>query len=733
VALRDLGSHRLKDLPDPEGLRQVVVPGLEQDFPPLRSQFATTTLPAFPTTFVGRLEASAALRDHLELTRLVTVTGPGGTGKTRLAVEVARQVTERYPDGVTFVDLAPMTDAALVGPEIASALRVEVPAGRAPVEAIVEALGERAVLLLLDNFEQVVAAAPDVSALRSGAPKLDILVTSREPLGIGGEQVFPLSPLGLGEESAGSSGEAVELFVERARSMNPSFELDTASRTVVAQICARLDGMPLAIELAAGKIRTLSPPEILARLDHRLPLLTGGPRDAPLRQRTLRAAIEWSHDLLEDAERALFRRMAVFAGGWTLEAAETVADPDGELGETLDLLGSLVQKSMVRKGSAGGSEGRFGMYETIREFALEQLETSGELGHVQRRHAEWAAALTERAERPLVGPERRRWQELLGNEHDNLRAALGWCVQADEAGPGLRIAASSWRFWHTQGALTEGRRWFAAVLALPSAAGAGVLRARALSGLGGLAYWQSDFAATREAYDEELAIARAAGDRKLEADALVDSTYVLEAMGHHETTQAIADEARAIYQELGDERGLAYLLLHDVFMLTWRGNLAAAGPMAARVTPLLRRMEDELTLVEALQISGASAVRSGDVRTAQAQLAEALELNLRASDLTRLAMTLELTAMVATVLGRIEDCPRMIGTSEALQKGLGVTLPSGFSDLLLATSVEPAAERLGRSRYEALRAEGAALSFDEAISLARELLAASPRESRGDT
>jgi predicted ATPase/class 3 adenylate cyclase len=717
VVLRDLGSHRLKDLPDPEHLRQVVVPGLAQEFPPLRTLLAAGPLPAFPTSFVGRLEASAALRDHLGTARLVTLTGPGGTGKTRLAVEVAQEVGERYPDGVSFVDLAPINDAALVGPEIASALGVEVPAGKPPVEAVAESLGTRAVLLLLDNFEQVVAAAPDVSALLAGAPAAAVLVTSREPLGIRGEQVLPLSPLGLGN----ADGEAVELFIERARSMDPSFELDERSAEVVGRICARLDGMPLAIELAAGRIRTLSPEEILARLDHSLPLLTGGPRDAPVRQRTLRATIEWSHDLLEDSERVLFRRLAAFAGGWTLEAAQTVADPDGELGDPLDLLASLVQKSVVRR-ERGGPEGRFGMYETIRELALERLEASGEIAVVQRRHAEWAAALAERAEHPLIGPERRWWKGQLAQELDNLRAALEWSVRADEAGPGLRIAASSWRFWHAHGALTEARRRFAAVLALPSAQDAGARRARALSALGGLAYWQSDHEATQSAYAEALAIARTAGDRKLEADALVNAFFGFDAIGDHETSQKLADEARAIYEELGDELGLAHLLLHDAFMAVWQGDLAGGGRIAARATPVLREAEDELMLVEVLQIEGAASVRVGDVPRAQAQLSESLELHLRAMDLTHLAMTLQLSGMVAAALGRSEDCSRMIGASEGLVRKLGVTLPTGFSDLLLEMSVTPVVEKLGQAGHDALRSEGAALSLDQAIALARDIL-----------
>src|SRR5215207_98789 len=437
VTLLDLGEYRLRDLLEPERIWQALAPGLESSFPPPQTlERLETNLPMQLTTLVGREVEIAEISALIEREgdRLVTLTGPGGTGKTRLALSVAAEALDTFPDGVWFVDLAPLTDPALVLPAIASVLGVREPGGQGLLQAIEAFLASKRLLLVLDNFEQVLDAAPQLAELLMACPQLSMLVTSREPLQVRAEQQVPVSPLTLPPaESMLPLSElarvpAIDLFVQRAQAIMPDFALTEENAPIIAAICQRLDGLPLAIVLAAARLRLLPPRALLDRLERSLPVLTGGPRDAPARQRTLRDAIAWSHDLLEGDEPTLFRRLAVFSGGWTFEAAEAVVSHDGAL-DVFTGLTALADKSLVRPVATTGPNPRFGMLETIREFGLDQLAAAGEVDNTRRRHAEYLVTFSEALSAELFQATEPELLERLAAEHDNIRAALVWLDQ----------------------------------------------------------------------------------------------------------------------------------------------------------------------------------------------------------------------------------------------------------------------------------------------------------------
>ncbi|MDQ2690211.1 MAG: adenylate/guanylate cyclase domain-containing protein, partial [Chloroflexota bacterium] len=456
VTLRDLGEHRLKDLDQPERLWQLVIAGCRNDFPPVRSLDVANNLPTRLTTFLGREHEIAAIAKLLGENRLLTLTGPGGTGKTRLSLEVASRTMEQYRDGVFFIELAPISDPELVVPTIAQALNLPESAGRPALDRVSDHIGARRMLLVLDNFEQVVEAGSEVRRLLDACANLNILVSSRSVLRVSGEQEYPVPPLGVPDPArlpplaALSQYEAVALFIERARAVKPDFAVTNENAPAVAEICVRLDGLPLAIELAAARIRLLTPQAMLKRLEHRLGLLAGGARDLPERQQTLRGAIAWSHDLLDGPERALFACLSVFVGGAGIDEIDQVCSD--EIGsDALEVLGSLVEKSLVRQFEGVGGEPRFAMLETIREFAMEQALEGGRWEELRARHAGLFAALAERAAGDVMGPEKRTWLDRLEQDHDNLRSALGALAAAGATEKALRMSASLWRFWQMRG------------------------------------------------------------------------------------------------------------------------------------------------------------------------------------------------------------------------------------------------------------------------------------------
>jgi predicted ATPase/class 3 adenylate cyclase len=486
--LRDLGEHRLKDLSVPQRLYQLHIEGAPTEFPPLKTlDNRPTNLPVQPNPLIGRgreLEETEAILTRPEV-RLLTLSGAGGAGKTRLALQLAANVIERFPDGVFFVSLAPIRDWELVVPTAAQTLGLREQPGETIDETLSAYVRDKRILLLLDNFEHVVAAAPAVAGLLASAPELSVLATSRTPLRLSGESTYAVPPLALPdpdrlpEPAALVDFASVRLFADRAQAAAADFALTDANAQAVAEICIRLDGLPLAIELAAPRVRALPPPALLGRLDQRLKLLTGGAQDLDERQRTLRATIEWSYDLLLDAERTLFTRLGSFIGGCRLEAAEAVCDPDGDLG--LDLLGgleSLVEKSLVRQKADADGEPRFWMLETIREFALESLDGAGELADARRRHAAFFLSLAERIDVESRTGDQASLFAQLDAENANLREAVEWARETEDAELLLRLATALWGFWAIRGYVAEGRSALEDALAV-----SGQRPARALIGL----------------------------------------------------------------------------------------------------------------------------------------------------------------------------------------------------------------------------------------------------------
>jgi predicted ATPase/class 3 adenylate cyclase len=557
--LRDLGEHRLRDLLEPERVFQLVHPDLPAEFPPLRTLgIRPNNLPRQPTPLVGREREVGAVAELLcsESVQLVTLTGPGGVGKTRLGLQAAADLLEAFPDGAFFVELAPLTDPALVPSTVARVLGVKVEAGEPAVGALEDFLRDRRLLLLLDNVEHLLPAASLVSDLLRACPRLKVLATSRTPLRLRGEREFVIAPLALPvpqprpDLTALEQNSAVRLFVARAQEVKADFALTPDNAAAIAETVRRLDGLPLALELAAARLRILTPAALLARLDRRLPLLTGGSQDLPERQKTLRDTIAWSVDLLPDDQQVLLRRLAVFAGGATLEAVEAVCAGAGD-GDALDGMTGLVEQSLVRQQEERDDEPRFTMLETIREFALEQLRDSGEERIIREAQAAWSLSLAEQAESALSGPEEVDWLARLDAERDNLRGALEWAADAGEPELALKLSIALWPVWTRQGQVMEGQRWLERTLAKSGASDAA--RAEALYRLGNSAIDLSDYARARSFYEASLELCRAAGDKRGMARALTGLGIVAADTGAFAEARARYQEALTIYERSGDQ------------------------------------------------------------------------------------------------------------------------------------------------------------------------------------
>ena len=642
--------------------------------------------------------------------RLLTLTGPGGVGKTRLALAAAAELEADFAAGVSFVPLASITDPTLVVPTIAHALGLREAGDRPLAEGLGPALRGRELLLVLDNFEQVVRGSPAVAELLSLCPDLTILVTSREPLRVSGEHRFPLSPLSIPvQASAIATSDLAEfagvaLFLDRAARVRPGFALTAENATTIAAICARLDGLPLAIELAAAWLGALPPAALLNRLERRLPLLTGGNRDLPDRQRTMRDAVAWSYDLLSPDERALFRRLAVFAGGFTLEAAEHVAG-DGAAPLTLALIASLVEKSLVHHAPDTGNDPRYVMFETVREFGLECLAAGGDAAEARQAHAAWTLSLVREAGPRMMEADQVLWLDRLEREHDNLRAAMVWSLQHRDEETMVALVEGLWMFWYIRGHVVEGRRWLDQALAL----GPDVpdeVRIQALVGAGQLAHYQGDEARAIAYLERSLALSEASGDLRGLAMSHLELGIITEDRGDYDAATGHLEEAHRLLATLPHAPNKAMAMYHLAVVAYGQGDLALA---AARCNEALRSAREDgsaFTIAAAQTQFGLVAADQGQSSAAAAALAEAVSLYSASKDLEGLARCLANYAVLATVEKRWPAAASLLGAVDTLKETLGY----GFHP--------PEAPRYARAEEDARMALGAAFATQHAAGKA---------------
>jgi predicted ATPase/class 3 adenylate cyclase len=608
IPVRDLGEHRLKDLSEPQRLYQLG----DDDFPSLRT-LTQTNLPVQPTALVGRERELGELVSLVgrEEARLVTLLGPGGAGKTRLALQLAAELADQFPGGVFFVALAPISDPALIVSTIAEALGLKETEAERLEETLVRHLSGNKLLLVLDNFERLLEGTPAVANLLGSAPRLKVLVTSRAPLRVSGEREYPVPPL--------SPQDAVALFVHRAQQVKVEFRVTGESAATVAEISARLDGLPLAIELAAARVKLLPPQALLARLEQRLPLLTGGPRDAPARQQTLRATIDWSYGLMGEADQALFCRLGIFAGGCSVEAAEKICSA------TLDGLASLVDQNLLRNVEGGGGEPRVSMLQTIREYAVERLESSGEAEAMRRRHGEYYCALAEMSEPEILHADQALWLQRLQDELDNFRAALGWSLERGEIELALRLIGALRRAWVARGYLSEARRWLEAALAQSDGISQPV-RAKALYGLGRIALVQGAYQEAVPRLEESQALFREVGDAEGIVYALADLGWIAADQGDAERASRLVEESLSVARESGDKTTTAAAVQSLARIALAQDDYARAQELFEESLALRRSLGDKRNAANSLGYLGLVALLRGDYEEATSALEESLAL-----------------------------------------------------------------------------------------------------------
>ncbi|MCC7368442.1 MAG: tetratricopeptide repeat protein [Chloroflexi bacterium] len=782
LTVSELGSYRFKDFSFAERVYQLDVAGQPTSFPRLRTVEVPFHLPGQHRSMIGRereLDACLSLLADPAM-RLLTLTGPGGSGKTRLAVALAERLHDRYDDGICFVPLATVTDPSLVGITVAQALGVREMGPRPAAERLIDVLAGREQLLILDNMEHLLDAATLVADVLAACPRLSVLVTSREPLHLTGERELLVPPLELPPASMSVASAAPRifdlaaprLFVARATEAKRDFHPTDDDAPVIAEICRRLDGLPLAIELAAARIRFLTPAALLARLDRRLAVLTGGPRDLPARQQTLRAAISWSHDLLDERDRTVFRRASVFADGWTLEAAEIVCGFEDDPLATIDALSSLVDKSLVLREELPDGEARFTMLGTIRELAAEHLEASGERDEIRRRHVQHYLDLAEVAAPHLaLDATQLEWIERLDGEAPNLEAAFEWCAGALEDPQrielGLRLGAALWRYWAVRSSAADARRRVETVVRLAGAVGPASARGRALFGAASLARELSDYDTTERLYEESLATARLLGETRMVADVLHSLGWLhvlrgdtVQARAHYEESlrlfqrladpawkataltrlgyicfmesdfiraMSLAGEGATIARVIGDQRVLADALVYQGLVQQYAGDIEQARRRFQECLPVARRFGDRHVLSMTLNLMGQLAVRHGSLEEARRSLSEGLRLAREVGNVRRLAFSLSAVGSLAAARGDAELALRFDGAARSAAQAVGaVRAPPALS----ATNVEMAAvrARLGEAAATAAFEAGAALSVDRAVDEALAWLGDSDRE-----
>jgi predicted ATPase/transcriptional regulator with XRE-family HTH domain len=691
----------------------------------LPADVSGTGLPPTPTTaLVGReqdLEGVAAFLGQPGV-RLLTLTGTGGVGKTRLSIEAVREAAGFYSDGAAFVALAPVGDAGLVVPTVARSLGLTEAGGWGPMEALRAYLSGKRFLLVLDNFEHVLEAAPEVVGLVESCPGLTVLVTSRAPLRVRGEQEYPVAPLALppsahapvaGEVAGSSSG---RLFAERARAASPAFEITEENAPAVASICRRLDGLPLALELVAARIRFLGPATLLSRLDRALE--AGGARDLPERQRTMRGTLDWSYDLLHDPEKGLFRRLSVFAGGFTLEAAEAVGGEDQEPGDELMLLGNLIEQSLVLAESEGeGDEIRYRMLEPVRQYAQEKLEEDGEAEKTKRHHARYYLALAEEAEPWIKGQEQVEWLDLLESENANLRAAISGSLEAGEAQTAARLGGALAMYWVMRARQSEGRRLMERALARSADAPAGV-RARVIWALSVCIYGSGDGERLMTLCEEGVALSREAGDADAEAYALGMMGFAAVELGDFDRAARVLEIVLAMDRERGDAWGAAHVLIHLAVVARGRDEHPRAAGYAEEALALARQTGDRFAAEGALQLLAQMAWASGERERAAGCWREALETASEVGTTVDSAYCMQGLAAVAAAGGETRRAARLLGAAESLLEAAGLVLHAYARNELHEHAASSAREQLGDQAWTAAHVEGRAMSFEEAVAYA---------------
>ena len=679
VSLRDLGRVRLKDLSTPERVYQVVHPDLRQEFPALRSLEATpNNLPQQATNFIGREKELEALKRLLAGTRLLTLTGTGGCGKTRLCLQVAADCLEHYPDGAWLVELASLSDPGLVPQTLASVLGLKEESGKEISQSLIAYLKDKRLLLLLDNCEHLLdGCAQLVDALLRQCPPLKILTSSREALSIGGEQTYRVPSLSLPDPKQAHTPtsvapfEAVQLFTDRALLARPDFQVTDQNASALASVCFRLDGIPLAIELAAARVRSLSVEEINRKLDERFLLLARGSRTALPRQQTLRSLIDWSYDLLSGREKLTLQRLSVFAGGWTLAAAEQVCAGAGvQDREVFDLLTSLCDKSLVVVEQNDGPS-RYRLLETVRQYGHERLFESGGGKAFRERHRDYFVALAEAAAPKLLGADQAEWLYRLEQEHDNLRSALEWSLVVAGSQEDLRLCAALDRFWSTRGHLAEGREWCARVLAKEGATRRTLEFTKTLSTAGTLAWHQTDYRVAQALLEESLAISRELGDRGGTASSLNNLGNVAIEQGDYPAARKLYGESLSIRRELGDRRSIAGVLGNLGIVAYEQGDLTAARALSEEALAISQELGDQGRVADALNILGTVALDLGDTAAARALIEQSLTIGRDLGDRDAIASSLQNLGSVAYLEGDFASARALYQESLSNRSQLG--------------------------------------------------------------
>ena len=726
TSLRDMGEHKFKDVPYPVRIFQVIAPDLPSDFLHLRTLDAhPNNLPTQLTSFVGREKELTDVKKLLQDTHLLTLIGPGGTGKTRLSVQAASEMLDQYPDGIWFVELAPISDALLVPRSTAIAIGLREEPQRQVMDVLCDYVHGKKLLLVLDNCEHLVdACARMADKILHTAPNTRILASSREALGIGGEVTYRVPALGLPDvnhlppfESLSQYG-AVKLFIDRATNAVPTFTVTNENAPALAQICDRLDGIPLAIELAAAKIRVLSVDQIAKRLDDRFRLLTGGSRTALEHHQTLRAAIDWSYNLLPPAEQLLFSRLSVFMGGWTLEAAESVcSDASVKSDDVLDLLEHLINKSIVIMEETQ-YETRYHMLETMRQYANEKLL---EAEARRQQHAAYFLILAETIEPYLEKPEPASWLDKLESEHNNLRAAFRWAREKKQVEFGLQLASALYLFWLMRGYLSEGLAQMGDFLSPSERTILATTRAEALDHAGMLARYQGNLKHAHELIAESLSLRRALGERHGVADCLSNLGFVVLHEGNFAQARELYSEALSIHQELENQQGIADSLSHLALMSFYEGDYESAQAMDESSLAIWRGLGDQQGISWALHRLGNVKLHQAKYTLARHLFKESLGISNEISFKWGIAYSVEGLGSVAACTGQAERAILLAGSASTIRQGIGIPL-SAVAQADFERILAPAWKMLGEEAAEEVWSKGLNLTIEQTVTEAQEVI-----------